>query len=363
MPRKLSKEEFVARANKLYGYKYDYSDSCYFSANKRIEILCPTHGWFSQLAFSHLEGKEGCRHCTDDRWLSNFIVAAQQIHGRKYDYRFALNKKGKASKLICPEHGIFWKSANQHLAGSGCPDCWISRRSKLQGEFIAKAAIIHSNKYDYSLIDEIVRGKKLKILCPLHGEFLQTPETHLNGRGCRLCGIEGNSRTMEEFLEKASAVHGGKYDYSLVKLGSKNTKIQILCPSHGIFEQLPGAHLYNQSGCPKCTGFISKKQSIWLDNLGVPKEARQKWVKVGEKKIRVDAFDELTNTVYEFLGDYWHGNPAKFKQDELNKVVGASFGDLFYKTQTRLNKIKKAGFKIQYIWEEEFDRSNQCLAF
>jgi very-short-patch-repair endonuclease len=53
------------------------------------------------------------------------------------------------------------------------------------------------------------------------------------------------------FIEKAKLIHNNKYDYSLVKYINNKTKVKIICPEHGIFEQLPSAHLQGQ-GCPKC---------------------------------------------------------------------------------------------------------------
>ena len=65
------------------------------------------------------------------------------------------------------------------------------------------------------------------------------------------------------FIEKAKIVHGNKYDYSLIEYKNNYTKIKIICPIHGIFEQIPYAHTSNKSGCPKCgLEKSSKKQRL-----------------------------------------------------------------------------------------------------
>ena len=59
------------------------------------------------------------------------------------------------------------------------------------------------------------------IICPKHGEFVQIPNSHLQGRGCPKCGIDwtqvNKSLGIKDFVERARKVHGDKYDYSKVE--------------------------------------------------------------------------------------------------------------------------------------------------
>jgi Zn ribbon nucleic-acid-binding protein len=92
-------------------------------------------------------------------------------------------------------------------------------------------------------------------VCPIHGPFEQEAHSHLKGQGCPKCGIESRSRkrsdTKETFIEKARKVHGDKYDYSKVKYVNGKTKVTIICPEHGEFEQMPSSHIKGH-GCVKC---------------------------------------------------------------------------------------------------------------
>ena len=117
-------------------------------------------------------------------------------------------------------------------------------------EFIEKAKEVHGNKYDYSKVEYKNSQTKIIIICPIHGEFLQQPYSHLNGNGCPLC-VSLKKRTTETFIEKAREVHGDLYDYSKVKYINKRTKVTITCPIHGDFEQCANNHIRGQ-GCPKC---------------------------------------------------------------------------------------------------------------
>ena len=118
-------------------------------------------------------------------------------------------------------------------------------------QFIEKAKQIHGNKYDYSKVEYVNNHTKVCIICPEHGEFWQTPNSHLNGNGCSSCkGLK--KLTTKEFIERAKQVHGNKYDYSKTIYVNKRTKVCIICPIHGEFYQTPHNHVYQKQGCPEC---------------------------------------------------------------------------------------------------------------
>jgi hypothetical protein len=72
------------------------------------------------------------------------------------------------------------------------------------------------------------------------------------------------------------------------------------------------------------------------------------------KTIKFDGYDSKTNTVYEFLGNFWHGNPEIYNQDDVNPVNKKKFGDLYKNTIERENNIKNAGYNLITIWEKDF---------
>ena len=122
--------------------------------------------------------------------------------------------------------------------------------------FIRRAKQVHGDKYDYSKSEYNGTHIKTTIICPIHGEFLQSPHDHLKGCGCKKCGDKKSSQnrslTTEEFIERARKVHGDKYDYSKVEYKGYNTKICITCPIHGEFWQTPSNHLSGK-GCAICS--------------------------------------------------------------------------------------------------------------
>lgn len=176
--------------------------------------------------------------------------------------------------------------------------------------FIEKANKKHNNKYVYDKVNYINSRTKVIIICKIHGEFLQTPSNHLR-HGClhcsgkspitaeefkiklynyfpniKLIGEYKNSYTKiiiqdelgilykstpiellnlhppsiitaidknKAFAIKANKIHDYKFDYSLVDYKNNRTKVKIICPEHGVFEQIAGNHLLG-ANCRKCDG-------------------------------------------------------------------------------------------------------------
>lgn len=135
--------------------------------------------------------------------------------------------------------------------------------------FIDKANQIHNNEYNYSHVVYVNNRVKVKIECNEHGIFEQSPDKHLLNRKCPICARRQRGLTRRDskdnFIQKAIAIHGNLYDYSLSIFERYHDKIEIICTKHGSFYQKPVKHLQGQA-CPKCAqdkksytrdGFIS----------------------------------------------------------------------------------------------------------
>ena len=196
---------------------------------------------------------------------TTFIKKARQIHGDKYDYSKVeyTNNKTKVC-IICSEHGEFWQTPHSHLSKKGCPRCCKRNYKYTTEQFIEKAREVHGDKYDYSKVEYVNANTKICIICPEHGEFWQTPASHLNGKGCEKCVRP--SYDTESFVKCAKKIHGNKYDYSKVEYINTKTKVSIICPEHGEFKMKPNVHLQG-CGCNLCF----KKDEEKLFNLLVEK--------------------------------------------------------------------------------------------
>lgn len=120
-------------------------------------------------------------------------------------------------------------------------------------QFIEKSNAIHGNKYNYDnvIYNDNITG--VKIICNIHGEFIQRPHDHLNGKGCTLCGVirrtNAQLKPLEEFIEQANRKHNSKYDYSKSIYTGANNRLTIICPHHGEFRQNPNLHINRGSNC------------------------------------------------------------------------------------------------------------------
>ena len=251
--RKSTKDIFIKKSNNIHNNKYNYLLVDYKKSNQKVKIICNNHGEFEQTPNSHLNG-QGCPKCSKYRKndIFEFINKSNKIHNDKYDYSLVKYKNSQIKiKIICPEHGIFEQRPRNHInSKQGCPVCGGSKKLTIE-DFIKRSNKIHNDKYDYSLVKYINEKTKVKIICKIHGEFEQLPIIHLNGSNCPQCSIQ-KIRKNEEFLTKSKLKYNNKYDYSLTDYKKGNIKIKIICPIHGVFEQKPVLHL--KRGCPLCEG-------------------------------------------------------------------------------------------------------------
>jgi len=138
-------------------------------------------------------------------------------------------------------------------------------------EFMKISNKVHNNFYNYDNVIYVNQRTKVKIICPIHGEFKQIPKDHKKGRGCSECGkiksIKTRSHTLKYFIEMSNKKHNNKCDYSLIKSYKNNrTKVQIICKEHGVFSQLVEHHLNGLTGCIKCQ--IKKRIKTCLEIYG-----------------------------------------------------------------------------------------------
>jgi hypothetical protein len=266
---KKTTEEFIVEAKAIHGDKYDYSKVEYVNPNTKVCIVCPKHGEFNCTPTNHLRGK-GCPVCGHEKaakkkiklTTEEFIRRAKEVHGDKYDYsKVVFTKMGDKVCIVCPEHGEFWQTPTCHLNGQGCPKCG-GRYKFTTKEFIEKAKAVHDDKYDYSKVEYVNCNTKVCIICPEHGEFWQKPSNHLSGQGCPKC-VGNEQSTTEDFIRRAKAVHGDKYDYSKVEYVNCNAKVCIICPEHGEFWMTPKNHLYGK-GCACCNRGLTKQYKFNL---------------------------------------------------------------------------------------------------
>lgn len=274
-----------------------------------------------------------------------------KIHHGKYCYDKTVytGYKNKIT-VTCPEHGDFQIGISKHLMGQGCPKCrYVKSSAALRRPIetiISKFKEVHGDEYDYSLITEYKNtNENLPIICRKHGVFYQSYNNHYNGKqGCPICGrqkcTEHSRLTNDEFIEKATMVHEGKYDYSLVNYTIGKNEVDIICPKHGKFSQIARNHLMG-AGCPLC---FREKSNVEREVLEFITEL------VGETNIipndrktlngkEIDIFLPNHNIGFEVNGLIWHSE--KFETNPKYMV-------------TKLNMAEEKSIRLINIFEDDW---------
>jgi hypothetical protein len=363
-----TKEMFIQKAIETHGNKYDYSKTEYIKSNQKVVIICKIHGDFMQTPQCHLSGA-GCIKCsgTLQKTKDEFIKEVFEIYGNNIDCSNS-NYINNHTKLIihCNIHNIdFPKHPRILLSGSGCPECSGNYHILTTDLFIKKAIEKHGDKYDYYKVDYKCAIENVIITCKKHGDFEQTPNSHLSGAGCRKCG-NVYKPTTNEFIKTATEKHGDKYDYSKVDYKGADKKVIIICKEHGEFLQRPACHNLGM-GCRKCISRHSKSQIKWLDFISSYNKIQIQHAEnkgeyiIPNTRYSADGYCEETNTIYEFHGDFWHGNPKKYNPIDMNIVTKKTYGELYQNTIEREKQIKDLGYNLVVIWESDWSKINKSI--
>lgn len=351
MRPRMKQEDFIIKSKTIHGGLYNYSKVKYIGNKDKVIIICKEHGDFEQTPNNHLYG-QGCYKCKNNSQKSNlkiFIEKSIESHGYRYDYSKSEYKNTRTDiTIICKRHGEFLQKPDKHILGQGCNKCKIECNTLTNEYFIKKSILKHVDKYNYSKSSYKYTNKKVIIICKEHGEFLQTPMTHISGSGCPKCTFN-SKKNVEIFKKQSIEKHNDKYCYDKTEYISSHKKVIIICKEHGEFLQTPNSHI-SGSGCQKCSFKFGKLENEWLDKFNIPNEYRQ--YKIG--RYIVDGFDPNNNTIYEFNGDYWHGNPIIYKKYDRNKNNNQKFGELYDKTIKKSIELKEMGYNIISIWENEY---------
>jgi len=366
--------DFMDKANRKHGNKYDYSKIKYTKRSDSIIIICPRHGEFTKAATIHLNGS-GCTECSREDAIgrgklsidvlkSRFIA----IHKNKYDYSKIEDYNSVRDKItiICKEHGEFTQRICDHLSGSGCSIC-CDRTQWTTELFIKESNKKYNDKYDYSQVVHEGVDKPIAIICPIHGEFHQTAYNHLKSQfGCPACAEvqrrKSKRNDVEKLIIKAKEVHNNIYSYDKFEYIGLNKKGIITCSVHGDFLKSMYNHIDCMSGCQKC---LQKSQfsviSIcWLSQQPNFDDIQHALLAKGEYnigKFKADGYHKGTNTIYEFHGCAWHGC-CKCRKDRDKILHGKTYAERYDKTTKKEEMLKALGYRLIKIWECDF--MNYC---
>lgn len=236
-------------------------------------------------------------------------------------------------------------------------ELWRLEKEKL---FIKNGKNVHSNKYTYPDFKYIDSKIPSDITCPEHGNFPQTPNDHLRGAGCPICGLQSRAdkrRTpLDKFIQAANVVHDNRYTYPDFKYVNTGTPSDITCPWHGNFPQTPNNHLAGH-GCPMCKnkteGVVFTFLKEVLEPLGLKVEhmGKRDSKGVGSMDIRITKGDM---TIYVEVDGEQHFKDVK---NWKSKAKDAQASDL--KKHIRATAKGHAIIRIDQVWVWESHVANK----
>jgi len=378
MPRKLTTQQFIEKAQVVHGDKYDYSLVSYVNNKTKVKIICKEHGVFEQTPNNHLN--YGCKFCGGTQLMDNesFIDSSNTVHNNFYDYSNVIYLNSSTEVTInCPIHGNFKQTPNSHISGHGCRNCGYDKTTKYKKiskeEFLLKAYEKHSNRFDYSITNYTDYNSSINIICKEHGIVSIKAKNHLIGEGCKKCtnklkSINNHIKTnTKQKIKQLQSVHQNKYSYNKVtEIENYNSFIKIEYPLHGEFEQKYNSHRRGH-GCNKCAknnfyGYYSIKNAErnkeeWLNitanlyvlivndefiKIGISKNVNRRIKEHRYNFIKIEKLYTLESNLYNMVlierkvNNYLTYLKINYIKDNLKEIYKISKKDLIINT---INKI------------------------
>ena len=363
----------------------------YLNSREDMLIPCSTdkHGLVIMTPHSHISSPTGCTKCSGKykRTQEEFDEDLRNTFGEKLTRISPYKNQNTPMRMMCNnKHGEFIKTGSYLLNGNqGCPICQREESSEKRrwkpAEWIEKAEKVHPDKKDDYLnirletVDDILWA--IDILCIFHQTlYKQRANDHHKGHRCNKCKDNTLSNIFKMpyplFLQRCRELHHENYEWPEKEpedYKNGNSKISVICHNtykngeeHGIW--YPSVHNHLQgSKCPKCNDrssaiareWLSMKQAGMKTHLQTLDSVEGEFSPIKDRKYKVDGYNKETNTIYEFHGTYYHGDPTRYKSDEINCKSGKTMGELYQNTVDKRINCLAAGYKYVEIWEKQWN--------
>lgn len=242
----------------VHGDMYDYSKAVYETAVSKVVIICMDHGEFLQSPNKHKQGR-GCPTCANDSWddqqakMGNLELFESKClkAGRSKEEidECGFTKMQMNVKFTCDKHGEYNISGFRASAGARCPKCSVEdagrQKAKLSADkFTDRANTVHGGKYDYNKTEYIAAKKKVVITCQKHGDFTQSPDSHLRGNGCSSCSSNVSKAELKirEFLTQLNV----EFDHSVPGLAGRREHVDILIKGSNLALEYNGLYFHSE---------------------------------------------------------------------------------------------------------------------
>ena len=248
MPRALTRDSFIEKANSIFNGKYSYEKVNYVDYKTEVTITCPIHGDFKQRPSNHLKG-HGCPLCAKNGVKPTLEVfrarfSDKMINLSEFEYKRATD----AGKCLCERCGNVWYTTPMSLTkGSGCPRCAkerrVMKRTSNIDEFIRKIQEKHGINYDFSEAKYVNAITKMAVICPSHGKFFMTPNDLLSGHGCPICSSSRLESEVRKILSENNIDFEEQKRFEWLRL-KKPLSLDFYLPKQNIAIECQGIQHY-----------------------------------------------------------------------------------------------------------------------
>jgi len=338
----VGKKKTIYDVRKMFASKgWELISDKYVRADGKLLCRCPNDHIKTTTYHIFQQNKCKCSRCA-----GNYKKTALEIKNLLgvEGYIFISIEEHRKIKYMCSNGHINTVSLHHFIGGTRCKECVINNK-KLKLTDVKKT--IKDKGWQLLSTNYKNAREKLHCICEKGHEIFVPYYSIKFGVGCGICfGNKKKSlKDVEEYVE-----HHGYEVLENKEYENSKSKLHLLCPNKHIY--VVSVNNFKRGyRCIKCKpGRVSKISQKWLNLMKVPDLNREQYVNIDNHKMFVDGINKKTATVYEFLGDFWHGHPTKIGE---NQVVKKSFKSLYITTILRLSLLLKK-YNLVCVWEYEF---------
>ncbi len=386
--KKLTTYEFIEKAIAVHEDSYDYSEAVYIGRYVKVSILCPMHSKFEQTPAIHFSGR-GCPHCGKVRGIptrkqTNLLRCGVEHAAQNRD----IQEKTRQTNL--KNHGVEYpqqnkeihnkrKSTNLKRYGVDNP-----RKSKQVQEKIKQTNKVRfgchpkqtkevQDKFQQTCLDRygVDNPKQTK---EVQDKFQQTCldrygvdnptlsiDILMNRKNSNKTKYGVGSVSQKHMIDVLPLLED--YEWLSDQYEAQQKTATIIATELGVGETTILRYLHGCGIEIKQNNWFSCKGTYWLnaieeeESIVIQKAPNE--FRIPNTRFSADGYCMGTNTIYEFHGDYWHGNPKIYKPNILNKICYKTMGELYQKTIERENRIKDLGYNLVVMWESDWDEQHK----
>ncbi len=359
MPPKLTVEQFIQRSTITHQAKYDYSKVVYTGTHNKVIICCPLHGEYEQSPMSHMKGI-GCKQCGLEQKKQTCLEKYGVDNPRK-----STDIKNKIKQTWLETYGVDnpLKSSNiKNKVKQTClekygvdnPRKSTDIKNKIKLTCLEKYGVDNPSK-SYNIQDK----KRDTVLTKFGVDNPRKSEVVKNGIKQTVLDRYGVDHHSQQHLIDILPLITD-YDWLLEQYINQNKTATQIANELGTSGFTVCNYLKKHEIEIKQFCAHSFKAIQWLDsimkseNIHIQHAGNDGEYRIPSTRYKADGYCKETNTVYEFYGDYWHGNPTIFHPDVINESTNCTMGELYQKTIKRELDIQRLGYNMIIIWENDW---------